>query len=383
MLLIAFLLPIVLVAVHHVWSTQYGRPPSPPPADFGNGQMFDQIATRYDLINRVLALRMDVGWRRTMTGRIKELLLVDDEQKGQEDSVPRIHLLDMATGTADVALQLAAEFAAGAPSSSLSKLPTSTTVTVLGLDPSPNMLSLGRIKVTQKGLDNVITLEQADARDLSLYYPMTTNQFNHQGNAPILEPFDAATMAFGIRNIPERQQALCEIYKLLRPGGVLAILEFSEPTDDFGVLGRAARIFIRHVVPTVGAWLSGAPREYAHLQNSIQDFPKPDEFQAMMQNLECEVAGVPNVEDHGEREQIQQQQGGEASITGTMTGYFDMEEIQHMNFGSVQLYVGRAATRSTTATEKKDTQRQSEVKLPPIIPRGAVDLGKAALQDAA
>jgi demethylmenaquinone methyltransferase/2-methoxy-6-polyprenyl-1,4-benzoquinol methylase len=249
-----------------------------PPSDFGGGSMFDQIATRYDTINKVLALRMDVGWRRQMAQQVKQRL---------PETNPR--LLDVATGTADVALQLAKD------------IPTST---ILGIDPSNNMLEVGRVKIQQQGLQERIELLWGDARDFSKYSANT---------------FDGATMAFGIRNVPERDVALCEIHRLLKPSGVLAILEFSEPDDSFGVLGILARMFIRYVVPLVGGVLSGAPREYLHLQNSIKDFPTPPRFKKLMENLSC---------------------GEDAK------GHYEMEDVMHMNFGSVQLYVGTAVKSS-------------------------------------
>lgn len=265
---------------------QLKHPLEAPPADFGSGSMFDQIASRYDLINRVLALRMDVGWREEMTRQVRSKVLQN------QDELSSIRLLDVATGTADVALQLAQD------------MPTSN---ILGLDPSNNMLEVGRTKIEKQGLTSRITLETADARDFSQY------------NA---DSFDGATMAFGIRNIPERDVALCQIHRLLKPSGVLAILEFSEPDDSHGILGRLARIFIRHIVPVVGGILSGAPKEYLHLQNSIKDFPTPPNFRALMQNLSC-------------------------GVDGTDGGYFDMEEVRHMNFGSVQLYLGTAVKPSS------------------------------------
>lgn len=255
-----------------------------PPADFGSGSMFDQIAARYDLINRVLALRMDVGWRKQMTRRVREKLPRTSSE---------IRLLDVATGTADVALQLARD------------IPTST---ILGLDPSNNMLSVGRDKIANQGLSDRIVLETADARDFSMY----------EANA-----YAAATMAFGIRNVPEREDALCEIHRLLQPKGVLAILEFSEPDDSHGVMGFFARLFIRYIVPMVGGILSGAPREYLHLQNSIKDFPTPPNFNKLLENLSC----------------------GEGK-----NGHFDMEPVMHMNFGSVQLYLGTAVKPPTDVT---------------------------------
>ncbi|KAG7343330.1 ubiquinone/menaquinone biosynthesis methyltransferase [Nitzschia inconspicua] len=290
----------------------FGSVETPPP-DFGSGQMFDQIAGRYDMINRVLALRMDISWRQQMTGHIQELLRERDENTPSSTSSWKV--LDMATGTADVALQLAQD------------LPPSTTI--LGLDPSNKMLAVGRQKVSAAGLENRITLQEADARDLSNYSSDT---------------YDAATMSFGIRNVPDpRQIALCEIHRLLKPGGILGILEFSKPDDSHGVLGVLARWFIVHVVPVVGGLLSGAPREYLHLQNSIQDFPAPEEFRKLLQELQC-------------------------------PGYFDMEPVRHLNFGSVQLYIGRAVkpaaapAKTTNEDEQQPDDRQQDVKKDPVLP---------------
>ncbi len=259
-------LPFMGYVMHEL---RFHRNVEPPPPDFGSGRMFDHIATRYDMINRVLALRMDVGWRKHMIRLLSERLPAGD-----------VHLLDVATGTADVAMQLAAE------------IPSAT---IVGVDPSNNMLQVGREKIALQGLSGRIELLNGDARHLS----------NWEANV-----FDGATMAFGIRNVPERDLALCEIHRLLRPKGVIAILEFSEPDNSHGVMGKLARLFIRHVVPVVGGLLSGAPKEYAHLQNSIKDFPSPKEFRMLMQNLPC--------------------------------GGFEMLPVIHMNFGSVQLYLGTA-----------------------------------------
>lgn len=287
--------------------------------------MFDKIATRYDTINRVLALRMDIGWRGQMTSRIKELLLAAGNDNDNDDdkvsSSPPWRILDVATGTADVALQL------------VDDLPLSST-TVLGLDPSENMLAVGRSKIEARSLGEKIVLERADARDLGGYY-------GRRG-------FDAATMAFGIRNVvPHRERALCEIHKLLKPNGILAILEFSEPSyERHGILGAAAGVFIDRVVPVVGSLLSGATEEYIHLQNSIKEFPSPEDFRQQLQALECPL--LRNREDEKE----------------DSVGYYEMEEVRHMNFGSVQLYVGKAAIKPKPETASGGDG--GDTKLPPI-----------------
>jgi demethylmenaquinone methyltransferase/2-methoxy-6-polyprenyl-1,4-benzoquinol methylase len=321
-----------------------------PGLDFGTGSMFDSIADRYDTINRVLALRMDIGWRSVMTNDIKNILLQikkDDEQEGSSSSSSSEEdgdgnqgwkILDIATGTADVALQLIDDLS----TSSTSTNTQDYDVTVLGLDPSENMLAVGRKKINKRGLEKQIVLERADARDLSNYY---TNS-NHPSQS-----FDAATIAFGIRNVvPNRDLALCEIYKLIKPNGVLAILEFSQPSyDSNGILGAAAGVFIQHVVPFIGGILSGGARqEYIHLQNSIKEFPSPEQFNNQLQNLECSLLNNDIRED-------------------IYVGYYNMQPVKNMNFGSVQLYIGRTAMKpKKDNTKSKSKLQKDDPKLPPI-----------------
>ena len=227
----------------------------PPPANFGSGSMFDRIATRYDFINRALALNMDTAWRVEMVKAVTS----DGKLFAQESKI-----LDLATGTADVAILLAnaAREAAAAPATATA----SSATHVLGVDPSQNMLSVGRDKIKERGLEDIVTLDIGDARNL---VGLPTNDF------------DAATMSFGIRNVPEKDKALCEIWRVMKKDGrsKLGILEFSEPGPEAGILGSVARLFIRTVVPVLGAALSGAPKEYLHLQNSIQEFPPTREIQ--------------------------------------------------------------------------------------------------------
>ena len=267
----------------------------PPPADYGSGSMFDVIARRYDLINRVLAVGMDTSWRREMVDVIATSpLVVASSSASSASSSPGPHILDVATGTADVALLLA------------QRIPHAV---IIGVDPSAQMLQVGREKITQTHLDERITLHQRDARvgfGDAVAHPAS---------------MDAATMAFGIRNIVEKQQALCHIHAALKPTATFCILEFSEPDESFGLLGAGARWFIRNVIPTVGGILSGKPREYWHLQHSIQDFPTPAEFVRFLQDdVTCD------------------------------TGTFRVDELRQLNFGSVQLYVLSTVPKRTTTT---------------------------------
>jgi demethylmenaquinone methyltransferase/2-methoxy-6-polyprenyl-1,4-benzoquinol methylase len=210
---------------------------------YGTGAMFDRIAGRYDAMNRVLSFGLDRGWRRRTVRAL---------QLGER---PRV--LDLATGTADLAIEIA-RMHPGA--------------TVIGLDPSREMLAIAQRKLTRRGLTARVTLMRGDAQHL----PYRNCEM------------DAATIAFGIRNVPDRIAALREMARVVRPGGRVAVLELGEPRR--GLLARAARFHTRHVVPRLGALLSGA-REYRYLQCSIAAFPSSTEFAAVM-----EAAGLHVVE---------------------------------------------------------------------------------------
>ncbi|MBI5515649.1 MAG: bifunctional demethylmenaquinone methyltransferase/2-methoxy-6-polyprenyl-1,4-benzoquinol methylase UbiE [Deltaproteobacteria bacterium] len=196
--------------------------------------MFDAIAPRSDLLNRLISLGIDQRWRRRTVDSL--------------GLAPGAHALDVATGTADLAI-LTALRCPGAR--------------VTGLDPSSGMLAVGARKVAARGLEARVTLTEGDAQALP-YEPGT---------------FDGATMAFGIRNVPDRPKALRELHRVLRPGARVAILELSEPRT--GLLASLARFHIHTVVPWVGSLLSGA-RAYRYLQESIAAFPPPDAFTALL-----------------------------------------------------------------------------------------------------
>ena len=213
-------------------------------APLGSGAMFDRIAPRYDFVNRVLSLGLDQRWRRRV---VRSLAL------GQ-----RANVLDVATGTGDLAIELANAVPAGK---------------VIGLDPSANMLAVATLKLAKRGLDSRVSLIEGDAQALP------------QANCEI----DAATIAFGIRNVPDRPRALRELARVVRPGGTIAILELGEPKRS--LLGRAARFHTHHVVPRIGALLSGK-REYKYLQTSVAAFPPNDEFAQIMRDSGLDVRKV-------------------------------------------------------------------------------------------
>lgn len=201
----------------------------------GSGAMFDRIAARYDAMNRVLSFGLDRGWRRRT---VRALALG-----------ARARVLDLATGTGDLAIDIARMH---------------PDATVIGLDPSAQMLAIAEKKLARRGLTDRVSVVVGDAQEL----PYRDGEM------------DAATIAFGIRNVPDRPRALREMARVVRPGGRIAVLELGEPRR--GLLARAARFHTRHVVPRLGALLSGA-REYRYLQRSIAAFPPSQEFAAVME----------------------------------------------------------------------------------------------------
>jgi demethylmenaquinone methyltransferase/2-methoxy-6-polyprenyl-1,4-benzoquinol methylase len=207
----------------------------------GSGAMFDAIAPRYDLMNRLISFGVDRRWRRRT---VDALALPDDGAA-----------LDLATGTGDLALAIARRH---------------PRARVVGVDPSTGMLELGRAKAARAGA--AIGFQVGVAEELP---------FDDAS-------FDAVSIAFGIRNVVDRPAALAEMARVTRPGGRIAILELGEPRA--GIMAPLARFHIHQVVPRLGALLSGA-REYRYLERSIARFPPADEFAALM-----ERAGLSTIE---------------------------------------------------------------------------------------
>jgi demethylmenaquinone methyltransferase/2-methoxy-6-polyprenyl-1,4-benzoquinol methylase len=135
------------------------------------------------------------------------------------------------------------------------------------------MLAVAQHKLRKRGLAERVALTVGDAQNLP------------QRNCEI----DAATIAFGIRNVPDRAAALRELARVVRPGGRIAVLELGEPQR--GVLAALARLHSHHIVPRLGAWLGGA-REYRYLQTSVAAFPPADEFAALMRASGLDVLDV-------------------------------------------------------------------------------------------
>ena len=206
--------------------------------------MFDSIAPRYDLLNRVLSAGMDRGWRE----RAVDVVAVGAGNR----------LLDLCTGTADVAIA-AAQRSKGA--------------SVVGVDFAGAMLKLGLEKVREAGLQQRISLVRGDATRIPL-----TDATCH-----------GATIAFGIRNVAEPERALKELSRVLRPCARLAILEFGQPWIP-GIRTLYTWYF-RYLLPLVGRLVSKHQSAYSYLPASVGTFPPPAEFARVV-----EKSGFRNVQ---------------------------------------------------------------------------------------
>lgn len=337
------LLPIIIgIGIVQYTNYYYKTAGPPPPMDYGNGNMFNQIAARYDTINRILAMGMDISWRQRMVQIIVDRILLDQpleqvNRSSNDDATTTTtkYIVDFATGTADVAILLAKEVQKRTTTSKDSDNTSSdiTKVHIIGIDPSEQMIAIGRQKIVQQ--DSIVPkvdLHISDVQDLTEF----------KTKSAIL--YDGATMAFGIRNVPDRRKAFCEIHTTLKTNATLCILEFSEPTyaNDGIIGGILAKNFIKYIIPFLGGVLSGYYREYWHLQNSIQDFPTPKEFSRMITSPQLQCNNYYSDDDsdsNGEKR------------TNTIHGpLYELDDIISMNFGSVQLYVLRTLPIPTTTS---------------------------------
>lgn len=192
--------------------------------------MFDSIAPRYDLLNRLLSARRDLYWRRFA---VAELLLR-----------PGGRYLDVATGTGDVALEI---------------LRQNPTAKVVGIDFASSMLDLAKRKVRGESI-NLIT---GDAQ--ALPFPDAT--------------FDGSIIAYGIRNVADQPKALGEMVRVVRPNGRVVVLEFSMPS---GLLGKVYGFYFKRVLPWIGGVVSRNREAYHYLHNSVEAFPSCHTFCDMM-----------------------------------------------------------------------------------------------------
>lgn len=197
--------------------------------------MFDRIAPTYDALNHLLSFQMDRRWRKKAA-------------RWAAEGAPAT-LLDVATGTADLAIALA------------HRLPNAQ---ITGIDLSEKMLAIGQEKVHQKQLASQIALLPGDAARLP--FP------DHA--------FDAVTVAFGVRNFDDLERGLSEIHRVTRPNGLVTLLEFSLP-QRFPVK-PLYHFYFNRILPTVGRWVSRDPDAYRYLPRSVEQFPQPEAFEKLL-----------------------------------------------------------------------------------------------------
>ncbi|WP_462220574.1 bifunctional demethylmenaquinone methyltransferase/2-methoxy-6-polyprenyl-1,4-benzoquinol methylase UbiE [Ferruginibacter sp.] len=200
--------------------------------------MFDDIAVKYDFLNRFLSAGIDIGWRKKAIRQLKELH-------------PK-KILDVATGTADVAIM----------ASGILKPEK-----IIGIDISDGMLEIGRQKIAKQGLNGIIELLNGDSETIN--FDDAT--------------FDAVTVAFGVRNFQHLEKGLSEIKRVLKPGGKLVVLEFSQP--KMPVVKSIYNLYMKVICPNVGKLFSKNRNAYKYLDASIKKFPEGKNFTQILDNL--------------------------------------------------------------------------------------------------
>jgi demethylmenaquinone methyltransferase/2-methoxy-6-polyprenyl-1,4-benzoquinol methylase len=201
-------------------------------------EMFDNIAYRYDFLNRFLSIGIDKEWRRKALKMLKGIR-------------PKT-ILDVATGTADVAIMAA-------------RILQPQKIT--GIDISEGMLAIGRKKIEKAGLEQLIELLNGDSETI-----------NFEDDS-----FDAVTVAFGVRNFQDLEKGLNEIRRVLKPGGRLVVLEFSRPKAP--LLKQFYRVYMNAIAPGVGKLFSKNRNAYKYLDESIKKFPEGNDFTAILDRL--------------------------------------------------------------------------------------------------
>lgn len=207
-------------------------------------QMFDTISKEYDGLNRVISFGIDVKWRKKVV-----------------DIVSKTHpnrILDIATGTGDLAINLAKTDA----------------TEIIGLDISDGMLEVGRKKIQNKNLGDKIKMVLGDSENL----PFDANTF------------DAITVAFGVRNFEDLEKGLSEIFRVLKPQGTFVILETSVPTKS--PFKQGYKVYTKHILPTIGKLFSKDRVAYSYLSESASVFPYGEALNNILRKI-----GFSNVKD--------------------------------------------------------------------------------------
>ena len=202
-------------------------------------QMFDEVSSNYDFLNRVLTFGLDIGWRK------KVVKLVKNHSNNKENK----QFLDIATGTGDLAIMLA----------------TVKDAKITGLDISKGMLDVGIKKVKAKNLENQIEMVLGDSENL----PFDDNTF------------DAITVGFGVRNFEDLDKGLQEIHRVLKNDGIFVVLETSQPQKF--PMKQLFKFYSKYVIPTVGGLFSKDKKAYDYLPESAAKFPYGKNFCNILQ----------------------------------------------------------------------------------------------------
>jgi len=200
-------------------------------------QMFDSISKRYDFLNHMLSMNIDKGWRK----KVVKIAAAENPKQ----------ILDVATGTGDLAIALTK----AKPQS------------IMGIDISNGMLEVGRKKIKEKGMDKIITLQQADSENL----PFED------------DAFDVVTVAFGVRNFENLEKGMSEIRRVLKPGGKALVLEFSQPTGF--PFKQVYKFYFKNILPTLGKAISKDASAYTYLPESVNAFPYGEKFVEVLQKV--------------------------------------------------------------------------------------------------
>jgi len=246
--------------------------------------MFSDIAPRYDLLNRLLSFSMDSKWRRLTAEKCRRILRRTDAR-----------VLDLCCGTGDLAFALEVERVEVIRDSTAHRAP------IVGCDFAYPMVQRAR----RKARSDSHTAEFINGDALSMPFPDAS--------------FDLVATAFGFRNLANYDRGLREIARVLKPGGRIAILEFSEPSNS--VMARMYRFYFKRILPVIGGMISGNKTAYSYLPSSVSNFPAPPELAKLL---------------------------GDAGFLGI--------RYQAWNFGSVVLHTGRLPDPEKIVKDLEDEQ---------------------------
>ena len=204
--------------------------------------MFNDIAPTYDKLNHILSLNVDKSWRRKSVKRLKKAVALKQNPK----------ILDVACGTADSTVQIAKTIA---------------NADISGIDISEKMLEIGEKKVAKLRLTERIKFYKSPAENIDFQD----------------DTFDATFVAFGVRNFSDRLKGLSEILRVLKPNGVLLVLELSEPQNV--IIRWLYNLYFKNILPFIGKRVSGNADAYRYLQQTVEKFPMPKEFVNILESV--------------------------------------------------------------------------------------------------